>query len=51
MPPQKEIPTTDKPAEEIIKMIENQYPLPNDKKSIKWENFDVTHRIGSGGFG
>lgn len=36
---------------EIIKTFERMYPLPAGKASIKWNSFDVTHRIGGGGFG
>lgn len=27
------------------------YPPPVGKPSIKWNSFEVTHRIGGGGFG
>ena len=37
--------------QEIIKTFEHMYPLPTGKHSIKWNSFDVTHRIGGGGFG
>lgn len=30
--------------------LEKFYPPPTDKK-INWDSFDITHKIGSGGFG
>ncbi len=37
--------------EEIIKTFERIYPLPPGRHPIKWNSFDITHRIGGGGFG
>lgn len=37
--------------EEIMKEIEENYPLPADKISLCWEHFEISHRIGAGGFG
>lgn len=36
--------------EEIMGELERYYPPPIDKK-IGWESFEITHKIGSGGFG
>jgi hypothetical protein len=34
-----------------MRTLEEKYPIPKDKKSLKWSDFEITHRIGSGGFG
>ena len=34
----------------FFEQLQKIYPLPPDKK-IKWNSFEVTHRIGGGGFG
>ena len=36
--------------EEIMGELERYYPPPVDKK-IGWDSFEITHKIGSGGFG